>query len=160
MQARVAGEKNMPHTYSKLLTHVVWSTKDRVASIAREIRGDLHAYLGGIVREEGGAAVAIGGTADHVHLLIELRADQSVADCVRVVKANSSRWIHEKWPDRRAFSWQACYGAFAVSASSADRVIHYIRTQEEHHRRINYHDEFVALLRKHGIAFDEKYLWS
>ncbi len=150
----------MPHTYSKLLMHVVWSTKDRMASITPEIRGDLHAYLGGIVREEGGTAVAIGGTADHVHLLIELPADRNVAACVRVVKTNSSRWVHEKWADRHAFSWQAGYGAFAVSASNAERVIQYIRTQEDHHRRINYHDEFVALLRKHGIAFDEQYLWS
>jgi REP element-mobilizing transposase RayT len=95
-----------------------------------------------------------------VHLLIELPADRNVADCVRVVKTNSSRWVHEKWPDRRQFSWQAGYGAFAVSASNADRVVQYIRNQEEHHRRVNYHDEFVTLLRKHGIAFDEKYLWS
>jgi REP element-mobilizing transposase RayT len=150
----------MPHTYSKLLTHVVWSTKDRMPSIAPDIRGDLLAYMGGIVREEGGTAVAIGGTADHVHLLIELPADRNVADCVRVVKTNSSRWVHEKWPDRRQFSWQAGYGAFAVSASNADRVVQYIRNQEEHHRRVNYHDEFVTLLRQHGIAFDEKYLWS
>ncbi len=150
----------MPHTYSKLLTHIIWSTKDRLASIAPEIRNDLHAYLGGIVREEGGTAVAIGGTTDHVHMLIELRADQNVADCVRIVKTNSSRWIHERWPDRHGFSWQAGYGAFAVSASNANRVVHYIRTQEEHHRRVNYHDEFVALLRKHGIEFDERYLWS
>ncbi len=128
--------------------------------IVPDIRGDVHAYLGGIVREEGGTAVAIGGTADHVHLLMELPADRNVADCVRVVKTNSSRWVHERWPERRAFSWQAGYGAFAVSASNADRVIQYIRNQEQHHRRINYHDEFVALLRKHGIAFDERYLWS
>lgn len=119
----------MPHTYSKLLTHVVWSTKERLATIAPESRGDLHAYLGGIVREEGGTAVAIGGTADHVHRLIELAADRNIADCVRVVKTNSSRWFHEKWPDRHAFAWQAGYGAFAVSASNADRVIQYIRTQ-------------------------------
>jgi putative transposase len=150
----------MPHTYSKLLTHVVWSTKDRLATIAPEIRSDLHAYLGGIVREESGTAVAIGGTADHVHLLVEVPADRSVDVCVRVVKTNSSRWVHEKWPDRRAFAWQAGYGGFAVSASNANRVIQYIRAQEQHHRRIDYHDEFVALLRKHGIAFDEQYLWS
>ena len=150
----------MPHTYSKLLTHIVWSTKDRMGCIAPEIRADLHAYLGGIVREDGGTAVAIGGTADHVHLLIELPADRSVADCVRVVKTNSSRWVHEKWRDRHAFSWQAGYGAFAVSASNARRVVEYIRSQEEHHRRFNYHDGFVVLLRKHGIAFDEQYLWT
>lgn len=150
----------MPHSYSKLLAHVVWSTKERMVLIAPEIRNDLYAYIGGIVREKGGTAVAIDGTADHVHLLIELPADRNVADCVRVVKTNSSRWVHEKWPDRRAFSWQAGYGAFAVSASNAHRVIEYIRNQENHHRRINYHDEFLSLLRKHGIAFDERYLWS
>ena len=149
----------MPHTYSKLLAHVVWSTKDRIASIVPEIRSDLHAYLGGIVREEGGTAVAIGGTADHVHLLVELPADRNIADSIRVVKANSSRWIHERWPQHRGFAWQADYGAFAVSSSNASRVVEYIRSQEGHHRRIDYHDEFVALLRKHGVAFDERYLW-
>ena len=149
----------MPHTYSKLLTHLVWSTKDRLDCIAPEMLADLHGYLGGIVRAEHGTAVAIGGTSDHVHLLIELHADHNVADCVRVVKTNSSRWVHDKWPDRN-FAWQPGYGAFAVSASNAERVIHYIRTQEEHHRRMNYHDEFVALLQHHGIAFDERYLWT
>ena len=128
--------------------------------IPPETRPDVYAYIGCIVRQVGGTAVAIGGTADHVHLLVELPADRNVADCVRVVKTNSSRWVHERWPDRRGFAWQAGYGAFAVSASNADRVIHYIRTQEEHHQRVNYHDEFVALLRKHGIAFDEQYLWT
>ena len=98
-----------------------------MASIVPEIRSDLHAYLGGIVREEGGTAVAVGGTADHVHMLVELPADRNIADCMRVVKTNSSRWVHEKWPRHRRFAWQAGYGAFAVSSSNASRVIEYIR---------------------------------
>jgi putative transposase len=79
---------------------------------------------------------------------------------MRVVKANSSRWIHEAWPRRRSFGWQTGYGAFTVSASNEDAVFNYIRKQEEHHRRISFQEEFVALLRKHRVPFDEKFLWK
>jgi putative transposase len=150
----------MPHTYSKLLVHVVWCTKERVATIAPEIRSDLHAYIGGIVREDGGTAITVGGVADHVHLLVELPADRNVADCIRIVKTNSSRWVHEKWPERRLFAWQAGYSAFTVSPSMQNRVVAYIAGQEEHHRRVSYQDEYLALLRKHGIAVDERFLWT
>lgn len=150
----------MPHTYSKLLAHVVWATKERRQEIGPEIRGDLHAYIGGIVRQEGGTALAIGGTADHVHMLVEFPAGRNLSDEMRVVKTNSSRWVHERWPEKRTFAWQAGYGAFAVSSSNAERVIHYIATQEQHHQKLSFRDEFVTLLRRHGVSFDEQYLWS
>jgi putative transposase len=150
----------MAHTFTRLLTHVVFSTADRAPLLVEVIRPDVHAYLGGIVREWGGTAVAIGGTADHVHMLLQLGADQNVADCLRVAKTNSSRWLHEKWPERRSFAWQRGYGAFTVSASNADTVLRYIAGQEEHHRKISYEDEFLSLLRKHGVSFDPKHIFD
>lgn len=155
-----SGRKSMPHSFHSLLIHAVFSTKDRVAHMDAELRSNLFPYMGGILREMGCSARLINGTADHVHLLMDLAADLSVAECMRVVKANSSRWIHETWPQRRAFAWQTGYGAFTVSASSEQAVLDYIRAQEEHHRRISFQEEFVASLRKHGVPFDEKFLWD
>jgi len=150
----------MPHSFHNLLFHVVFSTKDRVACMDAELRSNLFPYMGGILREMGCTARLINGTADHVHLLINLRADLAVSECIRVVKANSSRWIHEAWPRHRGFGWQTGYGAFTVSASNEDAVFNYIRKQEEHHRRTSFQEEFVALLQKHCVPFDEKFLWK
>jgi REP element-mobilizing transposase RayT len=149
----------MAHTFTSLLTHVVFSTSGRAPLLADAIRPDVHAYLGGILREMHAAPIAIGGTADHVHLLTRLPADLSVADCLRVVKANSSRWVKEKWPERRLFAWQGGYGAFSVSESRRGAVIGYIQDQARHHGRISFQDEFLALLKNHHLEFDERYLW-
>lgn len=148
------------HSFTDLLTHAVFSTKDRMRYIDTVIRTDLHAYLGGIVREMGATALMVGGTDDHVHMLLLLPPDMAVADCLRVVKTNSSRWVHERWPDRRKFAWQTGYAAFSVSQSNRDSVIRYIRDQERHHRKMSFQDELLALLRKHGIKFDERYIWK
>jgi len=150
----------MAHTYTNLLTHIVFSTHGRAASIPEAIRPDLHAHLGGVLRELGATPVMIGGTSDHVHLLALMPANVAVADCLRVVKTNSSRWVKERWPERRAFSWQGGYAAFAVSESSRAQVIRYVQEQERHHRRASFQDELLVLLRKHGVEFDERYLWS
>ena len=149
----------MSHTYSNLLTHAIFSTHERAPSIVDAVRDDLYAYLGGIVRELRGTALTIGGTRDHVHILLKLPCDLAVADCLRVVKTNSSRWVHEKWPERQSFAWQIGYGAFSVSESGHLRVVEYIRRQEEHHRKMSFQEEFVLLLRKQGVEFDERYLW-
>jgi len=150
----------MPHSFHRLLIHIVFGTKDRIRCMDAELRSELFPYMGGIVREMGCTARLINGMEDHIHLLVDLRADISVAECVRIVKANSSRWVHEKWPRRRGFAWQTGYGAFTVSASNEDSVFEYIRNQEEHHRRVSWQEEFVALLRKHRVPFDEKFLWK
>ena len=144
----------MGHTFTRLLTHAIFSTAGRAPVVADAIRNDVHAYFGGIVRELGGTAIAIGGTADHLHALLQLGADTNIADCLRIAKTNSSRWVHEKWPDRRDFAWQRGYAAFTVSASQADSVIRYIARQQEHHRRISFEEELISLLRKHGVRFD------
>ncbi len=149
----------MAHTFTALLTHAVFSTSGRTPFLTDDIRSDTHAYLGGIVRELRCAPLAIGGTKDHVHMLMRLPADVALADCLRVVKANSSRWVKEKWPKRRSFAWQGGYAAFSVSESNRGAVVRYIQDQERHHQRISFHDEFLALLKRHGVEFDERYMW-
>jgi REP element-mobilizing transposase RayT len=150
----------MPHSYFSLLVHVVFGTKDRVPYLDATLRPQLFAYMGGIVRELKGAARIINGIDDHAHGLLSLPADISVAECLRVVKTNSSRWVHETFPDRVKFAWQTGYGAFAVSASNEASVVKYIQDQEGRHKKMTFEEEFKALLKKHGIAFDPKYLWT
>jgi putative transposase len=149
----------MAHTFTDLLTHAVFSTSGRMPFLSDAMRPDVHAYIGGILRELRAVPLAIGGIADHVHFLARLPAELSVADCLRVVKANSSRWLKERWAERRKFAWQRGYGAFSVSESRKADVIRYIQNQEQHHRRISFQEEFLTLLRNHGVEFDEKYLW-
>jgi REP element-mobilizing transposase RayT len=150
----------MAHTYTSLLIHVIFSTSGRTPLLTDAIRPDVHAYLGGILRELDAIPIAIGGTADHVHLLTRLPANLALADCLRIVKTNSSRWVKERWPQRRKFAWQGGYGAFSVSESRRAAVIQYIRDQAQHHRRISFQDEFLALLKNHRVEFDERYLWQ
>ena len=150
----------MAHTYTSLLIHVIFSTSGRTPLLTGAMRLDVHAYLGGILRELDAVPIAIGGTADHVHLLTRLPANVALADCLRVVKTNSSRWVKERWPQQRKFSWQGGYGAFSVSESRRAAVIGYIRDQAQHHRRISFQDEFLALLKNHHVEFDERYLWQ
>jgi len=150
----------MAHTATNLLVHFIFSAKDRAPFINAEIESDLHAYLGGIIRELGGVVLSINGTADHVHILVRLPANQSVADLARVVKTNSSRWVHERWPERREFAWQTGYGAFSVSESGVDGVRDYISRQREHHKKRSFQEEFLIFLRKNKIAIDARYLWG
>jgi REP element-mobilizing transposase RayT len=150
----------MPHTFAKLLYHVTFSTKGRAAVIDTELKPRLHAYMGGIIRELEGRAIIVGGTADHAHLLLSLPPRVALADVMRLVKTNSSRWVHEEWPRRAGFAWQTGYGAFSVSQSASEAVRGYIANQEEHHRRMTFQEEFVELLKRHGIEYDERYAWD
>lgn len=149
----------MAHTFTNLLTHVIFSTKDRSPVITPDIKPRLLAYMGGIVRSIDGIALAIDGPTDHVHLLIKTPATVAMADVVRIVKANSSKWVHETFP-RSAFAWQTGYGAFSVSCSNVEAVSEYIAGQEEHHKTVSFQEEFVAFLRRHGVEYDERYIWE
>ena len=150
----------MAHTFTRLIYHVVFSTKDHARCITEDLRNDLYAYIGGIVRELHGVPMAVGGTEDHLHLLVSLPASLALADAMRTVKTNSSRWIHTKGPGKRLFGWQIGYGAFTVSRSNCDEVARYIADQNEHHKKASFEEEFLALLKKHDIGYDPAYLWQ
>ncbi len=139
------------HTFSRLLVHAVFGTKDRRARIKAAFRERLYRYMVGIAKNEFGRVIEIGGTGDHVHVLVSLRTDVSVATAVRKLKSLSSGWVHATFPDEGAFGWQPGYGAFTVSESNAESVGRYIRNQEKHHERQTFSEEYAALLRKHGI---------
>jgi putative transposase len=148
----------MAQTFTNLLSHLIFSTKDRMPLILPEFRPHLHAYLGGIIRELGGCARIINGTVDHVHILAGLPPTLSTAEVLRVIKTNSSRWVRQR--KARIFRWQAGYGAFSVSESKAAEVIRYIANQEQHHRKRTFQEEFLAFLKKHNIECDERYIWE
>jgi putative transposase len=150
----------MPQSFVCLNCHIVFSTKNRVPLIHRDLAPRLYAYVGGIVDNIGGRLVAAGGMADHVHWAVSLGKTMSTADTVRTIKSNSSAWIHDTFPRMDKFAWQTGYGAFAVSYSNLDEVKRYIADQEEHHRVRTFQEEFIALLKKHNIAYDEWYLWD
>lgn len=150
----------MAHTFTNLLTHIIFSSKNRAPCISPELKPQLYAYMGGIIREMKGKALMIDGTSDHVHLLISLPPVVSVAEALRVMKTNSSRWVHETWPSHHDFAWQIGYGAFSVSKSNASSVSKYIASQEKHHQRMSFQEELTALLKKHGIEYDERYIWE
>ena len=148
----------MPATHTSLHFHIVFGTKDRHPLIADPWRNRLHEYLGGLVRAAEGVPEAIGGTADHVHLLVGLRATHSLATFVQDVKQTSSRWIHETI-GLKPFAWQQGYGAFTVSVSNCEVVRVYIANQMKHHRTKSFQEEYVNFLKKHNVPYDEKYLW-
>ena len=150
----------MPRSYTNLIYHIVFSTKDRRPTITakRELR--LYEYIGGIIRGLGGILLCVNGVADHVHLLVKLRPDKSVSDVLRELKSNSSGWMHSVFPDAVDFSWQNGYGAFTVSESQVPRVSDYIARQKEHHQKESFEDEFVSMLRVNGIEVEMKYLWT
>ena len=150
----------MAHTLSRLLTHVIFSTKDRVPHIDAELKPQLLAYMGGIVNELDGEPLIINGVANHVHLLVRLRPAVALSKLLRVLKTNSSRWVHEAWKSRSTFGWQTGYAAFSVSESNVRRVSRYIAEQEEHHRKVSFQEEFTAFLQKHRIDYDERYIWE
>ena len=136
----------MAHTLANLLTHVIFSTKDRQPLLTPDLRPELLAYMGGIVRNIHGKLIDSNALLDHVHCLLSLPPALAVAEALRVIKSNSSLWVHETW-HRAAFAGQAGYGAFSVSQSNVPAVVKYIRDQEQHHRKISFQEEFIALLK-------------
>jgi len=147
----------MSHTYSTNLVHCVFSTKGRVDMIPNNLRESLYAYVFGTARNLKTDLIAIGGTSNHIHILLSVPPKLSLSDAVRDLKANSSRWMREQ--DVR-FAWQEGFGAFSVSPSQVSVVKSYIRNQQGHHGRRNVEEEFVLLLKKSGVAFDPKYVFG
>jgi REP element-mobilizing transposase RayT len=149
----------MPQSFASLHCHIVFSTKQRQPLIETEVQPRLFEYLGGIFRGHSSRLIAAGGVPDHVHLLVSLGREIAVADVLRLVKTNSSRWMHKEIGLAR-FAWQSGYGAFAVSFSNINQVRSYLTKQEEHHRRVTFQEEFRELLRRHGLEWDERYVWD
>lgn len=150
----------MPQSYVSLPIHVIFSTKNRSPLILPEWEDRLYGYIGGILREEKCILLASGGTADHVHLLISWSKERSVADVLRLIKTNSSRWIHQTFPNHHDFAWQSGYAAFTVSQSNVEAVRIYISNQKSHHAKVSFKDEFIAFLQKHNIPYNENYLFD
>ncbi len=146
----------MPSSYTNLLYHIVFSTKDRQPTILPTWRDELHRYIGGIVLRQHGVLHEINSLPDHVHLLVSLRAEPSVATTLRLVKANSSKWVNRRDFLRERFGWQPGYAAVSVSASKMEAVCRYIRNQESRHRRLSFDEELKALLRDRDLASDTR----
>jgi REP element-mobilizing transposase RayT len=140
--------------------HIVFSTKHRKPCLTPSVRPELFAYMGGIARKRKSLLMEAGGIADHVHLLVAAHPTLCVSDLVRDIKSGSSRWMQENASTPQSFSWQSQYGSFSVSLSMEETVRAYIRSQEEHHRKQTFQDEFRILLKRHGFEWDERYVWN
>jgi REP element-mobilizing transposase RayT len=147
-------------SYVSSYFHCIFSTKERRPFITPELRDRLWPFLGGIARQNKMKAVEISGVEDHIHLLLSLPSSMALAKAVQLIKGGSSKWIHETFPEHRLFAWQEEYGAFSVSVSRLDKTIAYIKGQETHHRKMTLQEEFLALLKKHRVEYDERYLWK
>jgi putative transposase len=151
-------ESNLSHTYISDLAHCVFSTRLRRNLIAPEIQSELWAFLGGIARKNGFKALMVGGTENHVNILLSLPATMPVAKALRLVKGASSRWMNER--HSHDFGWQEGYGAFTIGISQKNHTMEYIRTQAAHHRKRNFEEEFLGFLKKHGVEYDRQYVWG
>ncbi len=148
----------MPQSLANLLIHVIFSTKERRSFIADGVRTGLHGYMAGILKEIESPALIINSVSDHVHILCSVSKNIAVCKLAEEVKKSSSKWI--KTQGVHLFAWQNGYGAFSVSQSNADSVRHYIENQPEHHRKVNFQDEFRVFLEKHRVQYDERYVWD
>jgi REP element-mobilizing transposase RayT len=150
----------MAHSYVNILIHYIFSTKNREKIIVPEIQDRLWAYMGGIARENNMKALSIGGVEEHAHAFLSLPATISIAKAIQLIKGGSSKWIHDTFPSLKNFAWQVGYGAFSVSISHINETIKYISDQKEHHRHKTFQDEYLAFLKKHGVEYDEQYMWG
>jgi REP element-mobilizing transposase RayT len=147
----------MAHTFTKNHLHAVFSTKRRMRLITPDMKERLWQYMTGIAENIDLVTVAVGGMDDHLHMLFHLPPTLALCDALRLLKTNSSSWMSEH---KHGFSWQEGYGAFAVSASNVPKVVKYIHDQEIHHRKMSFEDEYLGLLKKHGIDFDPRFVFD
>jgi putative transposase len=150
----------MANTYTSLHYHVVFSTKNRVAYLTPDIEQRVWAYIGGVARKHKMTALQVGGFDDHIHALVMAPLTLAPSQIAPYLKGDSSKWMHETFPDLRDFAWQEGYGAFTVSKSNLELVIGYIQKQREHHQQRTFQEEYLDFLQKHGIDYDERYVWG
>lgn len=150
----------MANTYSQISVHAVFVVKGRENIILSNWRDDLHKYISGILREDGSLPLAVGGWKDHVHIFFGMPVTKCVSDIMRIVKANSSKWVNEQGFVKGKFQWQSGYGAFSYSKSQRGQVIKYIMEQEEHHKVRRFKEEYLKMLTGFAVEYDEKYLFE
>ena len=150
----------MANTYTSLHYHLVFSTKNRIEWITPDIEKRVWAYIGGIARKHKMTALQVGGVDDHIHALVMSPPTLSPSQMAQYLKGESSKWIHETFPALQDFVWQEGYGAFSVSKSNLEAVVRYIQQQREHHQKQSFQEEYRGLLLKHGIDYDERYVWG
>ena len=150
----------MPQSLSKLIVHFIFSTKNREPWLDANVRPRMHAYLATMCRDLGADVVHVDGVSDHVHIVTSLPRTLSQAQLIEQIKKTSSKWIKTVDARYRGFSWQRGYGAFSVSPSQLEGVLDYVNNQQEHHRTSTFQEEYRELLRKHGVDFDERYVWD
>jgi REP element-mobilizing transposase RayT len=150
----------MPQSLSYLLVHIVFSTKDRAPLLDASVRPGLHAYLATVARNSDCECFRVGGVEDHVHLAVRLSRTLTMANLIEELKTSSSKWLKTQSPALAHFAWQRGYGAFSVGPSDLEALRQYINTQEEHHRKVTFQEEYRAFLTKYGVAFDERYMWD
>lgn len=150
----------MANTYSQVNIHCVFAAKGRENIITSAFRDSLHKEMAGILRNDKSFPLAVNGWKDHVHVFFELPMTMSIADQMRMLKATSSKWVNDNKCVRGHFEWQAGYGAFSYSKSQRDDVIQYIMNQEEHHKTRTFREEYLELLHRFQIEYDEKYLFE
>jgi REP element-mobilizing transposase RayT len=150
----------MAQTLVCLRVHVVFSTKDRRPIITPEVEPELYAYMGGTAKNLDSPCLAVGGTSNHVHLLISQSKTLALSRLMEEIKKSSSKWIKTKGAALRTFAWQDGYGAFTIGESQVEALQHYIASQKERHKKLSFEHELVALLKKYRVPYDERYLWS
>jgi putative transposase len=150
----------MSQSLSNILIHIVFSTKERRPFIQPAIEQDLHHYITGICEAHDCPVYQIGGMEDHIHILISLSRTISLSKLIGEIKANSSKWIKGKGLNYQYFAWQSGYGVFSIGQSGFQPTVHYIAQQKEHHKKGSFQEEFLSMLKKYQVSFDEKYLWD
>lgn len=150
----------MGQTLTNLTIHIIFSTKDRMPLIEPKYKEELMAYLAGLVQKLKANSLIINGTQDHVHMLVEIPSSISVSELMKFVKGNSSRWVNQSRDTKEIFAWQDGYAAFSVSKSAIPRVFHYIKNQENHHKKRSFQDEVINFLEKHSISYNDQYIWK
>ncbi len=150
----------MPQSLSLILVHLIFSTKDRFPCLSLSLRPNLHGYLATVVRNSKCEGYRVGGTGDHVHLAVRLSRTVSIAELVEEVKTSSSKWLKTQRAELGQFAWQRGYGAFSTSPDELQALVNYIDNQGEHHRTKTFQEEYLAILKKYGMQYDERYLWD
>lgn len=150
----------MAHTYTSLHYHLVFSTKNRAGYITPAIEQRVWEYIGGIARDNQMTALQVGGVDDHIHALIKAPPTFAPSKIAQLLKGGSSLWMRTEFPELRQFAWQDGYGAFTVNKSIVAGVERYIQNQREHHHKMSFQEEYLEFLKKHGVDYNERYLWG